>query len=397
MPQETGTVGEPSAHAGVALLPLSEVGPNGLFDTPCSLSERLHMLHRALRAVPGLDGVGRIAVATYDAGTDQMRTFIDSSDRQIELAHYRAPLAQTTLLLEAAQKRSWRVLTLHPPSAENSKRHSRSLYDAGYRSSLAVPFYDFSGLLGFVFFNATGVGFFDGGVPQQLWPYVQLISLMITNELAAARVARAGAKTIQGFSKYKDTETATHQERMAHYSRLIALENAERWQLTDEFIEHLFWFAPLHDIGKVGVPDNILLKPGKLTDDEIVAMKKHVAIGIEIVTTMMNEFHLDGMPHIRILYNAVACHHECVDGSGYPNGLAGDQIPLEGRIFAVADVFDALTGERPYKKRWTNAAALDYLRGLAGKRFDPVCVETLANNLPAIEEIQLRFARELPV
>lgn len=381
----------------LTLLPEGGLGPAHLFDAPCSLSERLHMLHKAMRAVPGLDGVGRIAIATYDAGTDELRTFIDSSDRQIELAHYRAPLAQTTMLLDAARQRSWRVLTLHPPSPDNQKRHSRSLYDAGYRSSLAVPFFDFSGLLGFAFINSTEPGFFDAGVPQQLWPYVQLISVMVTNELTAARVARAGAKTIQGFSRYKDTETATHQERMAHYSRLIALDNAERWQLTDEYIEHLFWFAPLHDIGKVGVPDNVLLKQGKLTDEEILVMKKHVQIGIDIVNTMLREFHLADMPYSSILYNAVACHHENVDGSGYPNGLVGDQIPLEGRVFAVADVFDALTGERPYKKRWTNEAALDYLRGLAGKRYDPLCVDALTRNIPAIEEIQRRFARDLPV
>jgi len=397
MPLETDDRTAAAAGPVPGFLPEGSVGPAHLFDAPCSLSERLHLLHKQLRTMPGLAGIGRIAVATYDPGTDELRTFIDSSDQKIELAHYRAPLAQTTMLVEAAKQHSWRVLTLYPPSEENRKRHSRSLYDAGYRSSLAVPFFDFSGLLGFGFFNSTETGFFDNGVPQQLWPYVQLISLMITNELTAARVARAGAKTIQGFSRYKDTETATHQERMAHYSRLIALENAERWQLTDEYIEHLFWFAPLHDIGKVGVPDNVLLKQGKLTDEEIVVMKKHVTIGLEIVDTMLREFHLADMPYSAILRNAVACHHECVDGSGYPNGLKGDEIPLEGRIFAVADVFDALTGERPYKKRWTNEAALDYLRGLSGKRFDPLCIDALVDNVPAIEEIQRRFARDLPV
>lgn len=379
------------------LIPIGGMGPVGLFDGPSSLGERLAALHRTVRAIPGLGGLGRIAVATYDPGTDELRTFIHSSDRDIELEHYRAPLAHTTMLRDAAAQRCWRILTLHPPSPENAKHHTRSLYDAGYRSSLAVPFFDTSGLLGFVFFNATEVGFFEQGAPQQLWPYTQLIALMITNELTAARLARAGAKTIQGFSRYKDTETATHQERMAHYARLIALANATAWGLDDEYIEHLFWFAPLHDIGKVGVPDAVLLKPGKLTDDEIAVMKQHVAIGIEIIDTMTREFHLESSAYIKILHNAVACHHENVDGSGYPHGLKGDQIPLEGRIFAVADVFDALTGERPYKKRWTNPDALAFLTERAGTRYDPLCVSALADNIPAIEAIQRRFARDLPV
>ena len=190
---------------------------------------------------------------------------------------------------------------------------------------------------------------------------------------------------------HRDLETGAHLDRMAHYVRLIALELAERYGFDDEYIEHLFLFAPLHDIGKIGIPDNILLKQGKLTPEEYQVMKTHARKGREIIDAMLDNFGLEGLHNIDMLRNLAHYHHEAVDGSGYPEGLSGEQIPIEARIVAVADVFDALTSRRPYKEAWSNDKAFAGLRRLAGSGLDAECVEALASRRAEVEEVQARF------
>ena len=140
----------------------------------------------------------------------------------------------------------------------------------------------------------------------------------------------------------------------------------------------------MHDVGKVGTPDHILLKPGRLTPEEFEVMKQHATIGYEILRDSVSQ----------LLQNAAVValtHHEKFDGSGYPRGLAGEAIPLYGRIVAVADVFDALTSERPYKKAWTLDAAATFLKEGAGSHFDPACVEAFLGNWGEVIEIRARY------
>jgi len=144
----------------------------------------------------------------------------------------------------------------------------------------------------------------------------------------------------------------------------------------------------MHDIGKVAIPDAILLKPGQLTEEETAFMRSHTTVGREIIDTMVSEFTIDSFPHIRMLANIVELHHEAVDGSGYPHGLRGADIPIEARICAVADVFDALTSRRPYKLAWDNAAAFSMLRDMSWTKLDRDCVEALIGNGEKIDEIQ---------
>ncbi len=167
-------------------------------------------------------------------------------------------------------------------------------------------------------------------------------------------------------AEFRDPETGAHILRMASYSRLIA----RRLGLAETEQELVFTAAPMHDIGKVGIPDHILLKPGKLDDAEFAIMKQHAQIGSDI---------LNSTPFENILFQTAASialsHQEKVDGSGYPNGLKGEEIPLFGRIVAVADVFDALTSCRPYKTAWPVDKAEEFLRTNAGTHFDPTCVD----------------------
>jgi response regulator RpfG family c-di-GMP phosphodiesterase len=165
-------------------------------------------------------------------------------------------------------------------------------------------------------------------------------------------------------AEFRDPETGAHIQRMAYYSHLIA----ERLGLSVEDRQLILQASPMHDVGKIGIPDFILLKPAALTPEEFAVMKTHAALGFELLKGSES----------KILQSAASIalsHHEKYDGTGYPQGLVADAIPLFGRIVAIADVFDALTSERPYKKAWPSERAADYLRDGAGGHFDPACVD----------------------
>ncbi|MES2153126.1 MAG: HD domain-containing phosphohydrolase [Pseudomonadota bacterium] len=181
-------------------------------------------------------------------------------------------------------------------------------------------------------------------------------------------------------SEYRDPETGAHIQRMAHYSCLIAAELG----LSAEEQEFILNAAPMHDIGKVGTPDHILLKPGRLDADEMAIMRQHAVIGYNILKS--SEARM-----LQLAAEIAFSHHERFDGAGYPQGLTGEAIPLVGRIVAVADVFDALTSVRPYKTAWTLEAARDYLQENSGSHFDPQCVDALLGCWPAVLEIRARF------
>jgi putative two-component system response regulator len=184
-------------------------------------------------------------------------------------------------------------------------------------------------------------------------------------------------------AEFRDPETGAHIQRMAHYSHLIAASLG----LPAEDQALILQAAPMHDVGKIGIPDYILLKPGKLTPEEFEVMKTHSRLGFEL---------LSGSESV-VLQAAASIaigHHEKYDGSGYPYGVAGEAIPLFGRIVAVADVFDALTSERPYKKAWTFDQAVSFLREGAGRHFDAACVEAFLVRMDDVLAIHARFQDE---
>lgn len=183
------------------------------------------------------------------------------------------------------------------------------------------------------------------------------------------RLARAG--------EYRDEETGNHIIRMAKYSRIIA----EQLGLSNETAEVIEMAAPMHDIGKIGIRDEILLKPGKLTAEEFEIMKTHTLIGHDILKDSPSKFlQMGGIIALG--------HHEKFDGTGYPNGLKGDAIPIEARIVAVADVFDALVSERPYKNAWSTQVALDYMESNSGKHFDPDVFSAFKAQIDSVARIQ---------
>ncbi|MFT3762313.1 MAG: two-component system response regulator [Pseudoxanthomonas sp.] len=181
--------------------------------------------------------------------------------------------------------------------------------------------------------------------------------------------------------EYRDTGTSAYLERMARFAGLIA----EQLGLPEEEVRAIELAAPLHDIGKIAIPDAILLKAGPLTDEETATMRRHPMIGHELLSDSQNRF-------IRTGATIARSHHERYDGSGYPEGLRGEEIPLEARIVAVADVLDALLSPRPYKKAWELDAALEYLQAQRGRLFDPVCVDALLHDRERLTDIVLRHS-----
>lgn len=186
------------------------------------------------------------------------------------------------------------------------------------------------------------------------------------------RLAKAG--------EFRDNDTGNHVTRVSHSCRALARAAGINAHLT----EMIYMASPLHDIGKIGVPDHILLKKGRLDDDEMVIMRQHVEFGVEMLGN-------HPAPVLQVACSIAQHHHEKWDGSGYPNALKGADIPVEARIVAICDVFDALTSIRPYKVAWSVEKAIDFLKENAGSHFDPNLVALFIKILPEIEAIRARF------
>jgi response regulator RpfG family c-di-GMP phosphodiesterase len=207
-----------------------------------------------------------------------------------------------------------------------------------------------------------------------------LLALRKTQLTLHDRAAEELVMRLSKAAEFRDPETGAHIERMARFSGLIArrlgmnLEESERLELA----------APMHDVGKVGIPDMILLKPGRLTDSEFTIMKQHAELGWEILKNSPSRL-------VRLAAEIARSHHEKYDGSGYPAGLSGEDIPLVGRIVAVADVYDALTSTRPYKQAWPMEQAVAFLQEHRGGHFDPRCVEAFLAEMDDVQKIMREF------
>jgi len=198
-------------------------------------------------------------------------------------------------------------------------------------------------------------------------------------------------------AEFRDECTGNHIVRTQEYVRLLAGALAQKKHhqdlLTPDYIEWLAKSAPLHDVGKIAIPDHILLKPGKLTPEEFEIMKTHAQRGDDILERAGGHMGERGR-FLDIARQIALCHHEKWDGSGYPNGLAGAAIPLPARLMAVADVYDALLSRRPYKEPMTSAQAAAFIAEGSGRHFDPEVVETFQTLLPQFELVSQRWADE---
>jgi putative two-component system response regulator len=194
----------------------------------------------------------------------------------------------------------------------------------------------------------------------------------------------------------RDPETGEHLERMRNYARILAQHLATTPQhagaVDDEFIRLIYLTSPLHDIGKVGIPDSVLLKPGRLSNREFEIMKQHALIGAETLEAAARQY--PGVAYLRMARDIAAGHHERFDGSGYPEGRAGEDTPLSARIVALADVYDALTSKRVYKPAFAPDIARSMIVGESGKHFDPALVEAFVAEEDRFLAVREQFAEQ---
>ena len=356
------------------------------------LSDKLDYLRKIINQ--RFPFIHRIAIALYDPKSGNLKTFLQSNEDGAPLNHYEYPLVKSSSLMAILNTGRPRVVNDLSIFDKDNKEHSERIKAMGNQASFTLPMFLNGDFFGFVFYNSVEKHVFNDECLHYLELVGHLLSLAVINEVSNIRTLLSAIKTARDISYHRDYETGSHLDRMSRYARIIAMALSEKYQLDDEFVEYIFMFSPLHDIGKIGISDAILLKPGKLTETEYDEMKAHTQKGRVIIDNILENFGLESLTHIQLLRNFAEYHHEAVNGSGYPHGLKGNEIPIESRIVAVADIFDALTSRRPYKDAWTNAEAFAMLKKLAGDKLDEDCVNALLNNRTAVEEIQIRFKED---
>lgn len=272
---------------------------------------------------------------------------------------------------------------------------SARLAQDGKRSALFVPLKHGGASEALLVFASSRAGAYTPEHVEFLTNLAAQIAHILEKTIIMEGLIVAAVEGLAKLAESRDPETGDHLVRMSLYSAILAEElgkdEAHRERITPAYVRDVFRFAPMHDIGKVGIRDDILLKPGRLDPDERSEMERHPVIGGQVLRRSEEQMQALGHSIFRTGIEIAEGHHEKFDGSGYPAGLKGDDIPLAARIIAVADVLDALTSKRPYKEAWPMEKALETINQDAGKHFDPAVVAALQRALPRIMEIYERL------
>ncbi|MDX9766277.1 MAG: HD domain-containing phosphohydrolase [Ectothiorhodospiraceae bacterium] len=280
-------------------------------------------------------------------------------------------------------------------AAHEDADFARRLAAAGLGSALYLPLTGERSGFGVMVFAARARAAYSAEHAEFLGNIAGQVGHILEKTVVTEGLVVAAVEGLAKLAESRDPETGDHLLRMARYSAIVAEELGReapyRERIDAAYVREVLRFAPMHDIGKVGIADGILLKPGRLDAAERSEMERHPAIGGEVLRRCEAQMNALGHSIFGIGIEIAECHHEKYDGSGYPAGLAGEAIPLSARIVAVADVFDALTSRRPYKEAWPVDKALAMLDEQVGRHFDPAVIAAFRRALPRVMEVYERF------
>lgn len=333
----------------------------------------------------------RIAVAFIDdknnviaesAASDLPQVFLESG--------FREPIGGTTLgaVAESGRPRVINDLEEHCRKV-NQSNGTKLILREGINSSLTLPIIIRGRCLGFLFVSSSTPGAYDNSHVNQAEKTLGILKQNIYFHYLVQQIVASTSNAFVRLMERKDNETSLHIKRMSSFSHVIARTLVDRSdEVSATMLREILWFAPLHDIGKIGIPDDILHKPGGLTDDERGTIQQHVEIGGDVIRSMERELsRILGVSILGTAIEIITCHHERFDGKGYPRGIGGEAIPIAGRITAVADVFDALTSRRPYKEAMEIEDAIALMREGVGTQFDPEVFQAFLDSMNDIERI----------
>jgi putative two-component system response regulator len=238
---------------------------------------------------------------------------------------------------------------------------------------------------------ATGVVRARVNLHIELEDYRKRLETLVSEKTERLRMTQDSILDIlANVTAWRDSGTGGHIDRTTSYTRLVAdtlmASGDSEYSISPQYRANIVKSSKLHDIGKVAVPDNILLKPGRLTPEEFAEMKKHTTFGAQMIDDAIRDLG-DDSSFLHVAREIVVSHHEWWNGSGYPNGLAGREIPVSGRIMAISDIYDSLTSERPYKGALTHDEAMSIIRNETGRHFDPRMINLLEETFPKFVEI----------
>ncbi|MGQ9855172.1 MAG: HD domain-containing phosphohydrolase [Fervidobacterium sp.] len=330
--------------------------------------------------------------------------FIDYDDKRIiaETAYFTNPVVDIKLGPGFAQRFSEsslsemiingirsRIIRDFEERYRNTESPSlRLLLEEGFRSNLTVIASTNSKPFGFFFITSKEKNNYSEDDARLFESISEFLSYRLFYAINLQKVLSEFGHSLSDLVEFKDNETGNHIKRVSQYAKLISI----KMNLPPKLTRILYDFAPLHDIGKVGIPDSILLKPGRLDPDEWKIMKTHVDIGVQVIDKFSEKVRgIVDEETLQSIRNILLDHHERWDGKGYPNGKRGEEISIEGRIISIADVFDALTTKRPYKEPIPFEEAVNMILSEKGKHFDPVVVDAFVSCLEQIRNVYERL------
>jgi HD-GYP domain-containing protein (c-di-GMP phosphodiesterase class II) len=303
-------------------------------------------------------------------------------------------LADTSLgtILSSRQTRIINDLPRHYSEVHQSES-TKLILEEGIQASITVPIEMHGNVLGFLFTSSREKNIYT---PEHARTIERVLTLQKHNLFYHYIIQEIVAETTRAFvslMERKDNETSLHIIRMSRYSYILARELAKvDPSISPMMLREILWFAPLHDIGKIGIPDRVLQKNGPLDGGERALIEDHVNIGLSVIHSMNSGINrIIDLELLNTAENIIASHHERFDGTGYPKGLSGKKIPVSGRIVALADVFDALTSKRPYKEAFSIERSLEIIEEGLGSHFDPDVYSAFHRALPEIRLVYERY------